>query len=734
MYFYNRKPKSKNIVEQICKIMKRNLLIIISLMMAVMFGCNEPEKEKEQTMPKLDYPETKKVDVTDDYFGTTVADPYRWLENDTAADVEEWVKKQNEVTFSYLENIPFREDIEKRLKEIWNYPKYSAPSKKNDMYFYSKNDGLQNQSVLYMTNDPEKEGEVLLDPNKLSDDGTVSLAGLRLSDDGKYLAYGISRGGSDWNEFFVMDVKTKKKLDDHLKWIKFSGMAWKDDGFYYSRYDKPKGSKLSAENKNHKIYYHKVGTSQDEDKLVYENPNEPKHTYSAQTTEDERFLLLYESASTHGNALFYKDLEKEDDKFHKIADGFDYEYGVIDHIDGKFLIKTNYKAPKYRVVLVDPKNPTPQNWKEILPEKEDVLQMATIAGNQIIAEYMADVKSQAYVYTLDGEMVHEIELPGVGSMGGFRGKKDENEAFYTFTTYNIPPTIYRYNIETNESEVFRTPEISFNSDNYETKQVFYESKDGTKIPMFITHKKGLEMNGDNPVYLYGYGGFNISLTPGFRITMVPFMENGGVFAVANLRGGGEYGEEWHKAGTKMQKQNVFDDFIAAAEYMIEEKYTKPERIAIAGGSNGGLLVGACMTQRPDLFGVALPAVGVMDMLRYHMFTIGSHWAGDYGRSDESEEMFKYLYNYSPIHNIQDSVSYPATMVTTADHDDRVVPAHSFKFIATLQEKHVGDNPVIIRIETKAGHGAGKPTDKIIEETADKLAFIFYNMGIEPTVK
>ncbi|MGM0613811.1 MAG: prolyl oligopeptidase family serine peptidase [Bacteroidota bacterium] len=708
--------------------MKRNALILMSVLFAALSGCTDGSKDQ----PKVEYPETKKVDTTDVYFGTEVPDPYRWLENDTAPEVEDWVERQNEVTFSYLEKIPFREDIKKRLKDIWNYPKYSAPSKKEGKYFYFKNDGLQNQSVLYMTEDLDKEGEVLLDPNKLSEEGTASLSNSKLSDNGKYLAYGISTGGSDWSEMYVMDVNTKEKLSDHLEWVKFSGIAWKDDGFYYSRYDKPEGSKLSAQNEYHKIYYHKVGTPQSEDKLVYWNSDKPKRNYTAGTTEDERYLLMYESAASQGNALYYKDLEKENDEFHKLAEGFEYEHSVVDHIEGKFIVKTNYKAPKYRLVLIDPDNPEPENWKDLIPEQESVLQMATIAGNKLVVEYMVDANSKAYVHNMDGEKLHEIDLPGIGSMGSFRGNKKDNEAFYTFSSYVMPSTIYRYDIEENKSEIFRKPEIDFDSEKYETKQVFYKSKDGTEIPMFITHKKGLKLDGDNPVYLYGYGGFNVSLTPGFRITMIPFMENGGVFAVPNLRGGGEYGEEWHEAGTEMQKQNVFDDFISAAEYLIDEDYTKPEKIAIAGGSNGGLLVGACMTQRPDLFGVALPAVGVMDMLRYHKFTIGWHWAGDYGTSEDSKEMFEYLYNYSPLHNLKDSVEYPATLVTTADHDDRVVPAHSFKFIAKLQEKQAGNDPVLIRIETKAGHGAGKPTDKIIEETADKLSFIFFNMNEKPS--
>ncbi|MFO8054224.1 MAG: prolyl oligopeptidase family serine peptidase [Bacteroidales bacterium] len=708
--------------------MKRNvLLIIMSVLLASVLGC----KDKKDKQMKLEYPKTKKVEVTDTLFGTVIPDPYRWLEHDTAADVKAWVEEQNEVTFSYLENISFRKELKERLTEIWNYPKYSAPSKKNKMYFFFKNDGLQNHSVLYMTDDPEKEGEILLDPNEFSEDGTVSLAGMGISDDGKYLAYSISRGGSDWNEIFVMDTETKELLDDHLEWVKFSGISWKDNGFFYSRYDKPEGSALSAKNEFHKVFYHEVGTPQSEDRLVYRNPQEPDRNYSASTTEDERFLVMYESAASQGNALHYKDLELETDNFHKLADGFEYQYRVVDHIEGKFIVRTNFEAPRYRLALIDPQNPNPENWEDIIPEQESVLEMATLAGNKLVVSYMEDAKSKAYVHEMDGTLQHEIELPGIGSLGSFNGKKDEGIAFYTFSSYNIPSTIYRYDINANESEIFRQSEIDFDSEQYETKQVFYKSKDGTQIPMFITHKKGIEMNSDNPVYLYGYGGFNVSLTPGFRMTMIPFLENGGIYAIPNLRGGGEYGKQWHEAGTRMNKQNVFDDFIAAAEYLIEKNYTQPEKIAIAGGSNGGLLVGACMAQRPDLFGVALPAVGVMDMLRYHKFTIGWHWAGDYGTAEDSVEMFQYLYNYSPVHTLRDSVNYPATLVTTADHDDRVVPAHSFKFIAALQEKHQGDNPVLIRIETKSGHGAGKPTDMIIEETADKFSFLFYNMNINP---
>ncbi len=708
--------------------MKRNALIIMSAFLAALFSCGDG-KDKKMV---LEYPHTKKVDARDTLYGTIVEDPYRWLEHDTARDVKAWVEAQNEVTFGYLESIPFRDKVKERLTDVWNYPRYSAPFKKNDLYFYFHNDGLQDYSVLYMTHDPEKDGEVLLDPNGFSEDGTVSLASMGISDNGKYLAYGISRGGSDWNEVFVKDIETGEMLDDHLKWIKFSGISWQGDGFYYSRYDAPEeGAELSASNEYHKVYYHQLGTSQKDDRLVYWNPQEPRRNYTAGITDDERFLIIYESAASQGNAMYYKDLELEGSNFHRIAPGFDHQYRVVDHKDGHFIVRTNYGAPRYRLVLMDPHNPDPEHWQDILPEKESVLRGATLAGGRIVASYMEDATSRAYVYEVNGTLLHEIELPGIGSLGGFSGDKEDNEGFYTFSSYNMPSAIYRYDVEDNRSELFRRSEIDFNSDDYETRQIFYESKDGTKVPMFITYKKGLEMDGNNPVYLYGYGGFNVSLTPRFRMTMIPFLENGGIYAVVNLRGGGEYGEEWHQAGTKLQKQNVFDDFIAAAEYLIDQDYTRPERIAIAGGSNGGLLVGACMIQRPDLFGVALPAVGVMDMLRYHKFTIGWHWAGDYGTVDDSEEMFRYLLGYSPLHTLEKGVEYPATMVTTADHDDRVVPAHSFKFIAALQEMHEGQNPVLIRIETKAGHGAGKSTEMMIEETTDVLSFLFYNMDIKP---
>lgn len=704
--------------------MKNSSIILIISTVLIMSACTTKQE-------KIIYPDTKKVDQVDDYFGTKVEDPYRWLEDDNSEETKQWVEAENKITFDYLAKIPFREQLREKLTKIWDYPKYSVTFKRKGHYFFFKNDGMQNQSVLYIQDSLYGEPEVLLDPNKFSEDGTVALGNLAISNDGKYLAYTTSTSGSDWNEAHVMDIGTKQKLDDLVKWIKFSGLSWRDDGFYYSRYDEPEeGTELSNKNEFHKVYYHKLGTTQDQDVLIYENKEYPQRNYNVDLTEDERFLMLYEMESSSGNALYVKDLSKENAEFVPIYSEFEKEIHVIDNIGDKLLVMTNIDAPKYQLVMIDPENPGQENWQIIIPEKEEVLESAKLAGGKLLVSYMKDASDKAFVYSTEGDFIAEVDLPGIGSIGGFSGRKDDNIAFYSFTSFLYPTTIFKYDIDNNTSEVFRAPEFDFNADDYITEQIFYESKDGTKVPMFLTHKKDINLDGNNPLFLYGYGGFNISITPSFSVSRLPFIENGGIYVIANIRGGGEYGEEWHDAGKQLNKQNVFDDFIAAAEYLIKNKYTSPDKIAIAGGSNGGLLVGACMTQRPDLFKVALPAVGVMDMLRYHKFTIGWAWAGDYGTSDDST-MFHYLLGYSPLHNIKDGVEYPATLITTADHDDRVVPAHSFKFAATLQAKHKGDNPVLIRIETKAGHGAGKPTSKQIDESTDIWAFTFYNLGMKP---
>lgn len=680
---------------------------------------------------RINYPITKKVAQVDTYFGVEVADPYRWLEDDNSPETAEWVKAQNEVTFAYLESIPFRGKIRERLTQIWNYPRYSSPFRAGKYYFFYKNDGMQNQSVLYIQEGLEGEPSVFLDPNTFSEDGTVALSGLSISHDDRYLAYTISRAGSDWGEAKVIEIETQTELDDHIKWIKFSGISWHGNGFYYSRYDEPKaGEAFSGKNEFHKVYYHKLGSLQSDDILVYQNTKYPLRNYGASVTEDERFLVIYETESTSGNALYVKDLRNPNSAFRQIAVGFEKDYWVIDNIGDKLLVLTNYGAPRKQLVLIDPENPQPSDWKTIIPEKNEVLESVSIIGGRIAANYMKDASSRAYLYDIDGVFITEVNLPGIGTMSGFSAKKEDTIAFYSFTSFTFPSTIYKFDVGKNESVVFRASEIDFDPSGYETKQVFYTSKDGTRVPMFITHKKGLKFNGKNPTLLYGYGGFNAAMTPAFSISRVIFLENGGVYALANIRGGGEYGEEWHKAGTKLKKQNVFDDFIAAAEYLINEGYTCSQKLAIQGGSNGGLLVGACMIQRPDLFKVALPAVGVMDMLRYQKFTIGWAWVSDFGSSDNEEE-FHYLLGYSPLHNIKDGVKYPATLITTADHDDRVVPAHSFKFAARLQEAHRGSNPVLIRIETSAGHGAGKPTSKVIDEQTDIWAFVFKNLKVKP---
>jgi prolyl oligopeptidase len=683
---------------------------------------------------KLAYPVAKKVEHVDTYHGDAVPDPYRWLEDDTSAETAAWVESQNRVTFSYLEKIPFRQQLNARLEKLYNYPKYSSPSRRGEYYFFSKNDGLQNQSVLYIQKGLNGTPEVLLDPNKLSEDGTSRLGTFSLSDDGKVAVYGVSKGGSDWQDYFVMDIASRKTQSDKIEWVKVSGAAWAGDGFFYSRYPAPgdEKKKLSSVNENHQVYYHKIGTPQSEDELVYEDKANPQRFHTVGTTDDERYAILTISErgkGKKGNAVFFRDLTKGDKTWTPIiAEIGDDSYGVIENVGDKFLIETDHKAPNSRIILFDPKNPSESNWKEIIPEKPEPLQGAGTAGGKLFVTYLKDVTTRAYVYSLDGKLENEIQLPGIGSAGGFGGRMDDKFVFYTFTSFNFPPTIYKYDIATKKSTLFRAPEIpGFNSTDYETKQVFYKSKDGTRVPMFLVHKKGLKLDGNNPTLLYGYGGFNITTAPSFSSLRMALLEQGVVYASANMRGGGEYGEKWHEAGTKLKKQNVFDDFIAAAEYLIANKYTSPNKLAIQGGSNGGLLVGAVMNQRPELFKVAIPQVGVMDMLRFHKFTIGWNWIADYGSSDNPEE-YKALRAYSPLHNIQVGVKYPATLITTADHDDRVVPAHSFKYAATLQAAQGGPAPVLIRIDTKSGHGASN-TKKAIETTADIYSFILYNLDV-----
>ena len=677
------------------------------------------------------YPTTRKTDQVDDYHGTKVADPYRWLEDPDSEETKAWVEAQNQITFGYLGEIQVREKIKQRLTQLWNYEKYGSPFKEGDRYFYFKNDGLQNQSVLYTLTSLDAEPTVLIDPNILSEDGTIALSGLSISEDGKLMAYGLSTSGSDWNEWKVRDVETGNDLSDHLNWVKFSGASWTHDGqgFFYSRYDEPnEATKLEDANYYQKLYYHKLGTPQSEDTLIYHRPDQKEWMFGAGVTEDGRYLIISIDRGTDPkNLVFYKDLQTPDSPIVELISEFEASYSFIDNDGDIFWFRTDLDAPRGRVIAIDTKNPPLSplangGWKEVIPQAAETLEGIGLLNNQFIADYLKDARSSIKIFNLDGSFVREVELPGIGSAGGFGGKRYDTETFYTFTSFTTPNTIYRYDMVSGESRVFRKANVDFNGDEYETRQVFYSSKDGTQVPMFITHKKGLQLDGNNPTYLYGYGGFNVSLSPNFSISRLVWMEMGGVYAIANLRGGGEYGEDWHQAGTKLNKQNVFDDFIAAAEWLIDNKYTKPQKLAIAGGSNGGLLVGACMTQRPDLFGAAIPAVGVMDMLRFHKFTIGWAWCSDYGSPENSEE-FKALYAYSPLHNLKPGTAYPATMITTADHDDRVVPAHSFKFAAALQAAHRGEKPVLIRIETKAGHGAGKPTSKIIEELADEWAFL-----------
>jgi len=714
-------------------------LFQIALLGVFIFSCNERSDKNQaqtdnmnaETSTAYEYPDVTKEDATDEYFGVQVADPYRWLEDDNSVDTKAWVKKQNDLTFSYLDDIPYRDAIAERLTKVWNYERYSTPFKENGKYYFFKNDGLQNHAVMYVQDNLDAEPSVVLDPNKFSDDGTTSLGGQSFSKDGRYLAYSISEGGSDWRTVKVKDLETGKVLSDELKWIKFSGMSWKDDGFFYSRYNEPeKGGELSAKNDFHQVYYHKIGTAQSEDELVFIDRDNPQRNFYVSTTEDERFLAMSSSESTSGNALFFRDLSKGDLDFTPIIESFDHDFWVVDNSGDKLIVMTNYKAPNMRVVLIDTRRPSEGNWRELISESEQKLQSLDLIGGKILARYIKDAYSQVKIFSENGSYESDLELPGIGTVGGFSGKREDKTAFYAFTSFTQPSTKYKYDITSGKSEVFKASNLDFKSQDYVTKQVFYKSYDGTEIPMFITHKKGVVLDGNNPTLLYGYGGFDISILPSFSTSNIILYENGGVYAVANIRGGGEYGKKWHEAGTKLEKQNVFNDFISAAEYLIDEGYTSPDKLAIEGRSNGGLLVGACMTQRPDLFKVALPAVGVMDMLRYHKFTIGKFWAGDYGTSEESEEQFRNLLSYSPVHNIKPGTAYPATLVTTADHDDRVVPAHSFKFASALQEGHEGDNPVLIRVDVDAGHGAGKSTEKTIEERADILSFMFHNFGMD----
>jgi prolyl oligopeptidase len=680
----------------------------------------------------ISYPETKKGNTVDTYFGTPISDPYRWLENDKSAETASWVAAQNKVTYDYLSQIPYREELKNRLQKLWNYEKISAPFKEGKFTYYYKNDGLQNQSILYRKNEKGKES-AFLDPNSFSKDGTSSLSGVYFTKDGSQVAYGISEGGSDWKKVIVIDAETKKVLEPTLENIKFSGISWKgNDGYYYSTYDKPTGSQLTAKTEQHKLFYHKLGSNQADDKVVF-GADIKRRYVGGYVTDDANYLVITAANSTYGNELYILDLKDANAKIKTIVSNFESVNNVIENEGSKLFISTDLKAPNTKIVTVDFKNPQPENWKDFIKETENALRISS--GNKyFFANYMKDAVTFIQQYDYAGKLIRNIKLPGVGTATGFSGKEKEAVLYYSFTNYTTPNSTYSLDTKSGISNLYETPEIDFNSENYESKQVFYTSKDGTKIPMIITHKKGISLNGKNPTILYAYGGFNVSLTPSFSIANAVWMENGGIYAVPNLRGGGEYGKKWHDAGTKMQKQNVFDDFIAAAEYLIKNNYTSSDYLAIRGGSNGGLLVGATMTQRPDLMKVALPAVGVMDMLRYHTFTSGAGWAYDYGTSEDSAEMFTYIKNYSPVNNVKSGTKYPATLVTTGDHDDRVVPAHSFKFAAELQEKQSGNNPTLIRIDINAGHGAGKSTAATIQENADIQAFTLFNMGIQKLPK
>jgi prolyl oligopeptidase len=709
--------------------MKKQWVIVFLSVLVLAAGC----QKRAAQPPGIQYPVTKKVEQVDDYFGVKVADPYRWLEDDTAEDVKQWIQAENAVTFDYLGKIPFRDKIKARLQEIYNYPRYSAPFRAGEYYFFYKNDGLQNQSVCYIQKGLDGTPAVFLDPNQLSPDGTVRASILSVSKDNRYAAVSRGEAGSDWSEIRVMEIPSGKELPDVVRWVKFSGAAWRGDGFYYSGFSRPApGQELQAKNEYQKVFYHRLGDPQEKDLLILEDKKRPLLYFGADVSEDETMLFLTISEGTSGNALMVQDLTKKKADLELLVKGFEFDSAAIDTAPGGILVYTNAGAPNYRVVLIDPKNPAPESWKTVIPERDVPLIGAEDTAGYLFCGYLQDASSRYYQYNLEGSLVREIQLPALGSASGFGGKRNEKVLFYTFTSFTYPPTIYKFDPATGASEVFRKSEVRFNPDDYETQQVFYTSKDGTRVPMFIVAKKGLERNGKNPTLLTGYGGFNISLTPTFNASNIVLLENGGIFAQPSLRGGGEYGESWHKAGMLLNKKNVFDDFIGAAEYLINEGYTSRDFLAIQGGSNGGLLIGAVMTERPELFRVCIPQVGVMDMLRYHKFTVGWGWVVEYGSSDE-EAYFKYLYSYSPLHNLKPGVCYPATLVTTADHDDRVVPAHSFKFSAALQADQSCPKPVLIRIETRSGHGASNVT-KAIDLLTDIWSFVFENMGVQPIYK
>ena len=701
------------------------LVLVFQSLLVMTLAQNATSSAAQNMIKPITYPPARKSEQVDNYHGVMVADPYRWLEDLDSEETRNWVEAQNKLTFGFLGEIPARSKIKERITKLWNYERYGTPFKEGDNYFYFRNSGLQNQSVLYTVTSLDGQPTLLLDPNKLSNDGTVALSGSSVSNDGKLMAYSLSASGSDWQEWKVREVETGKDLSDNIKWVKFSGASWTPDGkgFFYSRYDEPKQDSLKGTNYFQKLYYHRLGTAQSEDTLVYERPDQKEWLFGGNVTEDGRYLIITVSEGTDvKNRLYYKDLTTAGSQVVKLLDDFDAAYNFVGNDENTFWLQTDLGSPRGKIIAVDINKPERANWKVIVPESKEALQSASVINRMLVASYLKDAHSQVKIYNLKGKFLREVEFPGLGTATGFNGKAKDKETFYSFTGFTSPATIYRYDMVTGKSTVFRQPKVDFNPNNYETKQVFYESKDGTKVPMFITHKRGLKLHGKNPTYLYAYGGFNVSLTPAFSVSNLVWMEMGGIYAQPNLRGGGEYGEDWHQGGMKLKKQNVFDDFIAAGEWLIANKYTSTPKLSIGGGSNGGLLVGGALTQRPDLFGAALPAVGVMDMLRFQKFTIGWGWVSDYGSSDNAEE-FKALYAYSPLQNIKPGKSYPATMVTTADHDDRVWPGHSFKFAAALQAAQSGPAPILIRIETKAGHGAGKPTTKLIEEAADRWAFL-----------